>query len=117
MTFDIRPRLLWGIVLCAVLGTTLRAVAADPPVDGVWKFPPADEQVRGEFNNEDPVGLAAGQHLKTDCSINWTADYGKVYCFTTRTSMQFFQDSPQTYLSAAEKFFGQAQAPAKQPPQ
>lgn len=67
-----------------------------PPTDGVWKFAPAPQQIRGEFNNEDPVGLAAGAHLKTDCSINWTADNGKVYCFTTNTSMQFFEESPQT---------------------
>lgn len=53
---------------------------------------------------EDPVGLAAGTHVKTDCSINLELG-GKTYCFTTRTSMEFFEDSPQTYLSAARKFF------------
>jgi YHS domain-containing protein len=103
LRLNIRPRAIWNIALCAVvIATALRAVAEDPPDNGVWKFAPAPEQIHGESNNEDPVGVAAGKHLKTDCSINWTADNGKVYCFTTRTSMEFFEDSPRTYLSAAQ---------------
>jgi hypothetical protein len=63
MRSDIRPWLLWGIALCAVvIATTLRAVAADPPGNGVWKFPPAPEQIRGEFNNEDPASENQRKH-------------------------------------------------------
>jgi YHS domain-containing protein len=73
--------------------------------DRVWKFKPPPTGIRAEFNNEDPVGLAAGVHLGTDCSINWTGADGKIYCFTTNASLQFFEESPQSYLSSARKFF------------
>jgi hypothetical protein len=55
MSPEIHPRLLWGVALFALaIVTTQRAVAANPPPgDGVWKFPPAPEQIHGEFNNED----------------------------------------------------------------
>jgi YHS domain-containing protein len=73
--------------------------------------------MHGEFNNEDPVRVAVGKHLKTDWSISWTADNGKLYFFTTRTSMEFFEDSPRTYLIAAQKFFNQAGPPTEERPQ
>jgi hypothetical protein len=118
MRVDIRPRPIWNIALCAIaIAMALPAVAQDPSGNGVWKFAPAPEQMHGEFNNEEPAGIAAGKHLKTDCSISWTADSGKVYCFTTRTSMEFLEDSPRTYLIAAQKFFNQAQAPTEERPQ
>jgi hypothetical protein len=100
------PRLSCAIALCVlVIGTALRALAADPQTDGIWKSRIPSTSISGEFNNEDPVGLAAGTHLKTDCSINLLADDGKRYCFTTRTSLEFFQGSPDSYISAARKFF------------
>jgi hypothetical protein len=109
-----RLRIWCEIALCTVASaTTLGAVAAEPPTNGVWKYEVPPTPVSGEFNNEDPVGLAAGAHLATDCSINLRADDAKVYCFTTQTSMQFFEGSPQTYLSAARKFFDRERTSAR----
>ena len=28
-------------------------------------------QMKGEFDNFDPIGIAAGARIKADCSINW----------------------------------------------
>jgi hypothetical protein len=73
---------------------------------GIWKAVVPPSAMRGEFANEDPVGLAAGKHIKTDCSMNWVSgDDGKLYCFTTGTSLLFFEESPQAYIRAARKFF------------
>ena len=73
---------------------------------GIWKAVVPPTAMRGEFANEDPVGLAAGKHIKTDCSMNWVSgDDGKLYCFTTGTSLLFFEESPQAYIRAARKFF------------
>jgi hypothetical protein len=114
MTMRIRPRLLWEIALCAALiAATPRAGAADQQPDGIWKSRVPSTPIHGEFNDEDPVGLASGAHLKTDCAINLIAEDGKLYCFTTRTSLEFFEGSPQTYLSAARKFFDQNPTPAQ----
>jgi YHS domain-containing protein len=100
-----------GILL---LATAPCAIAEDPsPIDGIWKSKIPASTISGEFNNEDPVALAAGAHLKTDCSINLRAEDGKLYCFSTRTSLEFFQASPNTYLSAARNFFGRDQVPAQ----
>ena len=72
---------------------------------GIWKAVVPPRAMHGEFSNEDPVGLAAGKHIKADCSLNWVADDGKLYCFTTGTSLVFFEESPQTYIHAARKFY------------
>jgi YHS domain-containing protein len=110
MTRDTRSRSGWSIALCALVTAAALPVMSDEPQgNGVWKFK-APTGIRGEFNNEDPVGLAAGAHLGTDCSINWTGADGKIYCFTTNTSLQFFEESPQSYLSSARKFFEREQA-------
>jgi hypothetical protein len=114
MTAKSRLRIWRELALCTLADAmTLGAMAADPPTNGVWKYQVPPTPVSGEFNNEDPVGLAAGAHLATDCSINLHADDGKVYCFTIRTSMQFFEDSPQTYLGAARKFFDRDKTSAR----
>lgn len=101
-----RPQLLWCIALCGALSATnLRAIAADRPANGIWKYAVPPALIRGEFDNEDPVGLAAGTHIRTDCSMNWVDDDGKVYCFATGTSLLAFEESPQAYLRAAREFF------------
>jgi hypothetical protein len=113
MTLYIHARLCLAIALGALVGaSTLRAIAAEPPTDGIWKFKVPEAPIHGEFSDEDPVGLAAGTHLKTDCSINTIAEDGKVYCFTTRTSLEFFEGSQKSYLSEARKFFDHDPAPA-----
>jgi len=59
--------------------------------------------MRGEFENDDPIGLAAGVRIRADCSINWTdPDAGKLYCFASATSLVLFLDAPHVYLARAQ---------------
>src|SRR5262249_32279861 len=50
--------------------------------------------VKGEFDNSCTFGLTTGQVVKTDCSINWTAPDGKVYCFSRESSKEPFLQNP-----------------------
>ena len=76
---------------------------------GIWKsYVPRG--VQGEFNNYDPVGLMAGVLIHTDCSINWrNPDTNKLYCFTTGTSFNYFQDWPKAYSRKAGEALEQLQ--------
>ena len=51
------------------------------------------------------MGLASGQVVKTDCSVNWTAPDGKVYCFSTETSKEAFLKNPDENMQKAREFF------------
>jgi hypothetical protein len=86
MTRDTRSRSSWSIALCALVAAGALPVMSDeePRGNGVWKFKAPSTPIRGEFNNEDLVGLAAGAHLGTDCSITWTAADGKIYALPPR---------------------------------
>ena len=58
--------------------------------------------MRGEFDSLDPLGVAAGARIKADCSLNWVdPDDGKLYCFASGTSLEFFLEQPQTHLERA----------------
>jgi hypothetical protein len=98
-----------ALTVCAALCVAASgafAVDQDAPGGGIWKAVVPPKAMHGEFANEDPVGLAAGKHIKTDCSMNWVSgDDGKLYCFTTGTSLLFFEESPQAYIRAARKFY------------
>ena len=81
-----------------------RVVAAQNSGAGIWKSVVPPVKMKGGFQDHDPIGLVAGQLIPADCSINWTdPDTHKLYCFTTATSLVFFLDSPQVYLTEAEK--------------
>ncbi len=76
---------------------------------GIWKSY-APRGIRGEFNNYDPVGLMAGSLIHADCSINWRdPDTGKLYCFASGTSFNYFQHWPKTYSRKAKEKFEQLQ--------
>ncbi len=78
--------------------------AAAAATTGIWKavVPPAGV-MHGEFGNDDPLGLAAGVRIPADCSINWIdPDAGRLYCFSTATSLVTFLDAPRSYLRQAE---------------
>ena len=52
------------------------------------------------------MGLAEGQTVKTDCSVNWTAPDGKVYCFSTEASKEAFLKNPGENIQKAKEFSG-----------
>ncbi len=73
-----------------------------PRAGGIWKAAVPTAPMRGEFDNFDPVGIAAGARIKADCSINWiNPDDGARYCFSSGTSLEFFLYSPQTSIERA----------------
>lgn len=73
--------------------------------EGIWKaVVPAAGSMKGEFDNNDPIGLYAGVKIKADCSLNWTnPDDHKLYCFSSATSLVFFLDAPAHYLETARE--------------
>ena len=77
--------------------------SAAPASGGIWKeFVPPPGTMHGEFDNNDAVGLAAGARIEADCSINWVdPDAGKLYCFSSATSLVVFLDSPHAWLERA----------------
>jgi hypothetical protein len=70
--------------------------------EGIWKAVVPPKSMKGEFNNFDPLGVAAGARIPADCSLNWVdPDDGKLYCFVSGTSLEFFLDSPQAHIQQA----------------
>lgn len=71
-------------------------------VDGIWKAVVPPKTMKGEFDNLDPLGVAAGARIPADCSLNWVdPDDGKLYCFVSGTSLEFFLDGPKAHLQQA----------------
>jgi hypothetical protein len=88
------------------LGGLVRAEPPSPsktdPALGIWKAAVPPRPVHGEFDNLDPVGVAAGAKIWADCSLNWIdPDDGARYCFSSGTSLEFFLDQPRYYLERA----------------
>ena len=103
------PRLALGAAL-AGLSALQAAAGADAAADapggeaGIWKaVVPAAGSMRGEFANNDPIGLGAGVRVPADCSINWVdPDENKLYCFASATSLVLFLEAPHSRLSSAK---------------
>ena len=87
--------------LCFGFGLT-SVVAADQTQTPSPAMTPAP---KGEFDNSCAMGLASGQVVKTDCSVNWTAPDGKVYCFSTAESKATFLKTPDENIQKAKEFF------------
>jgi hypothetical protein len=69
---------------------------------GIWKAVVPPKTMTGEFDSFDPLGVAAGARIKADCSLNWiNPDDGKLYCFSSGTSLEVFLDKPQANLERA----------------
>jgi YHS domain-containing protein len=67
----------------------------------------------GEFDDSCAMGLASGQTVSTDCSVNWTDEDGKVYCFSSENSKTAFLKDPEGNIKKAKAFLetkGQAAA-------
>jgi hypothetical protein len=87
-------------IIC--LWLPLAAASAGPDRGGIWKAAVPPVPMRGEFDNFDPLGVAAGARIAADCSLNWVdPDDGKRYCFSSGTSLEFFLDKPQATLERA----------------
>jgi hypothetical protein len=69
---------------------------------GIWKAAVPPKPMKGEFDDFDPLGIAVGARIKADCSLNWiNPDDGKLYCFSSGTSLVYFLDKPQANLQRA----------------
>jgi hypothetical protein len=69
---------------------------------GIWKAAVPPQPMHGEFDSLDPIGVAAGARIKADCSLNWIdPDDGKMYCFSSGTSLEFFLDRPRAAIERA----------------
>ena len=92
------PALLAGAL---ILGVPTAALAMDDHGDA-----------KGEFDDSCAMGLADGQMVQTDCSINWTGEDGKVYCFSSENSKATFLKDPKGNIAKAKKFLEDQQAKA-----
>jgi hypothetical protein len=94
-----------SLLKAAVVSIALAAVASASAGEGIWKaVVPRAGTMKGEFDNNDPIGLYAGVKIKADCSLNWTdPDDHKLYCFSSATSLVFFLDAPAHYLESARE--------------
>ncbi|MGH6832357.1 MAG: hypothetical protein ACRECM_04950, partial [Methyloceanibacter sp.] len=68
--------------------------------------------VKGEFDDQCTMGLASGQNVKTDCSVNWTDEDGHVYCFSSDASKEAFLKDPAGNLKKARDFMSSKKAAA-----
>jgi len=98
------------VTACVLLG--LAGLCAGAPREGgIWKAAVPPNPMMGEFDNFDPLGVAAGERIKTDCSLNWIdPDDGKRYCFSSGTSLEFFLYEPQGVLQRARASWRQMSA-------
>jgi hypothetical protein len=86
--------------VCAVSHAQSPAAGID---GGIWKAAVPAKLMKGEFDNLDPLGLAAGARIKADCSLNWVnPDDGRLYCFSSGTSLEFFLDQPRANIERAK---------------
>jgi YHS domain-containing protein len=58
----------------------------------------------GEYDNMCTMGLALGQNVETDCSINSEID-GKTYCFGNEEAKTLFMKDPEGNLAKAETYY------------
>ncbi len=80
--------------------------------EGIWKAVVPPKSMKGEFNGFDPIGVAAGARIKADCSLNWiNPDDGKLYCFSSGTSLEIFLDMPHAHLERARNEWRRMSAP------
>lgn len=57
-----------------------------------------------QYNGQCAEGMAEGQHVTTDCSVNWTAKNGKEYCFGNEAAKTAFLKNPGGQIKKADAF-------------
>ena len=75
-----------------------------------YATPLSAADTKGEFDDQCAMGLASGQTVKTDCSLNWTGEDGHIYCFSSENSKQAFLKDPAGNLKKAKDFLASKQA-------
>jgi hypothetical protein len=83
-----------------------RIVAAQPGRSwGMWDIGrPHPLKGKGAFDDHDPIGIAAGKLIPTDCSLYWTdPDTHKLFCFSSQASLVYFLAAPKANMARAEK--------------
>jgi hypothetical protein len=102
-----RPMLRAATALLALAATLAHAQTAAPlPTAGagIWKAVVPAKPMQGEFEGNDPLGVAVGAKIKADCSLNWIdPDEGKRYCFSSGTSLEYFLDRPKYNIARARQ--------------
>jgi len=58
----------------------------------------------GQYDNMCAMGLALGQDVATDCSVNAEID-GKTYCFGNEDAKTLFMKDPAANLAKAETYY------------
>jgi YHS domain-containing protein len=89
-----------AVVLCFGAASSAGAMDQSTSNTPAATTPPA----KGEFDNNSTMDLASGQTVKTDCSVNWTAPDGKVYCFSSEESKTAFLKNPDENIQKAKEF-------------
>lgn len=94
-----------GLIAGAAAATTVSAGnSASSHNTGIWKAAVPRAAMQGEFDNLDPIGVAAGARIKADCSINWIdPDTAKRYCFASGTSLLVFLEQPKANIERARR--------------
>jgi hypothetical protein len=102
-----------GTAAAASAGSQTADSSSGIPKSGIWKAAVPQRAMHGEFDNYDPIGVAAGARVKADCSLNWRdPDDGKLYCFSSGTSLEMFLELPHTHIEQARRAWRlAAQAP------
>ena len=92
-----------AMTLAALGAGSVRAQSPAPAHNGgIWKAVVPPKSMQGEFDSFDPLGVAAGARIKADCSLNWIdPDNGKLYCFSSGTSLEFFLEQPHASIERA----------------
>jgi YHS domain-containing protein len=80
--------------LCAAMLSCGAAFAADTP----------SSPASAEFGGQCLEALSEGQHVMTNCSITWTDQDGKTYCFGNAEAKTSFLRNPAEKLERAREF-------------
>jgi hypothetical protein len=92
------------LALAANFATAQVATPLPTAGSGIWKAVVPAKPMQGEFDGNDPLGVAAGARIKADCSLNWIdPDEGKRYCFSSGTSLEYFLDRPKFNIARARQ--------------
>ncbi|HKA65871.1 MAG TPA: hypothetical protein VKD00_09185, partial [Methyloceanibacter sp.] len=104
----IRAPILSAVAAVLLLGFAAAGPAAAEdaasPTSPAPAATPASPATPGEFDNSCAMGLAEGHTIKTDCSVNWAAPDGKVYCFSSDKSKETFLKNAEANIKKAQDF-------------